>query len=340
MKAGYKMISEVYNQSQFLTVKAAYLYYIKGIPQSKIARKLNISVPTVSRLLNKAREDKIIEFVIKDPYLECIELEQELMNRFGLKEVIIAADPIENKIEEKEENPDSHKKLVALEGARYLQRIIKDEDVLGIAFGRTMYYMIHYLNPCQKVNAQFVTLHGGLNNLSDELDVASLTRRMAMAFGGENKILYTEGFSSNENLTSQIKEEKNVKKTIDRFKNVTISVTGIGSFYPDLKSLLVSYDFLEEEELNHLIDNGVVGDMALRFFDVDGNECNTDFKDRTISIDFESYKNIPLKIVMVSGVNKTQTVMSALKGKLIDVLITNYSLGKSILESTYFDSDV
>jgi DNA-binding transcriptional regulator LsrR (DeoR family) len=327
------MISEVYNQSQFLTVKAAYLYYMKNMPQSKIAKKLNISVPTVSRLLNKAREDKIIEFVINDPYLECIELEQDLMNRFGLKEVIIAADPVENKIEEKEDAPDNHKKLVALEGARYLQRIIKDEDILGIAFGRTMYYMIHYLNPCQKVNAQFVTLHGSLNSLSDELDVASLARRMAMAFGGENKVLYAEGFSSNENLTKQLKEEKNVKKIIDRFKKVTISITGIGSFYPDLKSLLVSYDFLEEEELDHLTEKGVVGDMALRFFDSEGNECDTDFKNRTIAIDFESYKKIPLKIVMVSGVHKTQTVISALKGNLIDVLITNYSLGKSILNN-------
>lgn len=60
---------------------------------------------------------------------------------------------------------------VALEGARYLQRIITSKDVLGIAWGGTMYYLIHYLNPCQRADTIFVTLHGSLTCCDYELDV-------------------------------------------------------------------------------------------------------------------------------------------------------------------------
>ena len=72
------MESEVYNQSTFIILKAAYLYYIKDIPQNEIAEMLNISITTVSRLIKKAKEEKIVEFVIRDPYIDCIRLEEEL----------------------------------------------------------------------------------------------------------------------------------------------------------------------------------------------------------------------------------------------------------------------
>lgn len=165
------MVLRDYNQSTSIILKAAYLYYMKSLSQNEIADKLQVSITTVSRLIKKAKDEKIIEFVIKDPYIECIHLEEELKETFGLKDVIIAPDPTSNPIENAEFKIENRKKLVALEGARYLQRIIKKDDVLGISWGSTMYYLINYLNPCQKVDAKFVTLHGSISCCENELDV-------------------------------------------------------------------------------------------------------------------------------------------------------------------------
>ena len=41
--------------------------------------------------------------------------------------------------------------------------------------------MINYLNPSQKVNAKFVTLHGSIACCENELDVRTLVSRMARA---------------------------------------------------------------------------------------------------------------------------------------------------------------
>ena len=51
--------------------------------------------------------------------------------------------------------PEMVKNLVALEGARYLQRVIKENDVLGVTWGSTVYQMINYLNPAQKCEYYF-----------------------------------------------------------------------------------------------------------------------------------------------------------------------------------------
>lgn len=325
--------SEVYNPSTFLTVKAAYLYYMKSFSQNQIAEHLNISISTVSRLLNKAREEKIIEFVIKDPFLKCIELESQLKEKFLLQDVIVAPNPIEVEMDEDyKHDVDSEKQLVALEGARYLQRIIKDEDVLGIAFGKTMYHMIHYLNPCQKVRAQFVTLHGSISFLEHDLDVIPLSRRMAMAFGGENKFIHAEGLMSNKNLVEELLKEKNTKNIFELFDRITIAIVGIGSFYPIVESKLSNVEYMTNKELRSLQEQEVVADIGLRFFNKNGEECDTELRDRTIAITSKQFKRIPRKIAMVSGVHKTQSVLSVLKGGLIDVLIVNYELGQSLLE--------
>lgn len=326
------MKPEVYNQSRSIIIKVAYLYFLKDLSQSEIADMLSISVPTVSRIIKQAKEDRIVEFVIRDPYMECIELEQELKNTLRLKDVVIAPNPIISNVEGiKGNSRENIKKLVALEGARYVQRIIKEDDVLGITFGGTVYNMIHLLNPCQKVDAAFVTLHGSISGLDNELDVRTLVSRMAMAFGGRKYYLLAEGIMSARNTAESLMREKGIQKVFNIFDKVTIAINGMGSLYPEFDSKLCTSDYLTPEDLEELKNHDVVGDIALRFFNSRGMECDTSLKDRTISIGLEKFKTIKTKITIASGDIKAYTVFSAIRGGLIDVLITDYSLGKAIL---------
>ena len=323
------MATDMYNQSVFLVLKTAYLYYIQNKSQNEIASQLNISITTVSRLLKKAKEEKIVEFVIRDPYVECIRLEEKLKDTFGLKDVVIA--PAASLDVEDEDYEENVKKLVALEGARYLQRIIKKGDVLGVTWGSTVYQMINYLNPAQKVKADFVTLHGSIASCDSELDVRTLVTRIAKAFSGVNYVFLAEALMSSKQAADIIKQEKNASKIEQKFKEINISVSGTGSLYPKIRSILAGPDFMSPEDLADLQREGVVGDIALRFFDKDGKQCKTSLVDRTISIDFDQFKKIETKITMASGVHKAYTVLSALKGGLIDVLIVDYNLGTEIL---------
>ena len=321
----------MYDQSTFLILKAAYAYYIDGKAQSEIAQDLGISVTTVSRLLKKAKDDHIIEFVIRDSYIECLRLGKELKEQFNLKDVIIA--PTGNLSDVQTPGEKSYaQRMVALEAARYIQRIIKKDDVLGVTWGSTVYEMINYLNPAQKIDATFVTLHGSLASCIDEWDVRTLVMRLAKAFSGKNYMLLSGALMSSEKLASLQKQERDMAYIYNLYKRVNIAINGIGSFYPELDSILALPTFLPEENLQELLDEGVVGDIALRFFNKNGKECNTSLKNRTISIEFNQFKKIPLKITLASGIQKAHTVFYALKGHLIDVLIVDEMLAKKILE--------
>jgi deoxyribonucleoside regulator len=206
------MKGEVYNQSTWIALKAASYYYEHNLSLKEIARLLNVSEATVSRLIRRARKEQIVEFVIRDPYKQCLDLEHRLQDGFGLKAVIVTAPAAR-------QDPEEDKKQVALEGARYLQRIITAHDVLGIAWGGTMYYLVHYLNPCQRTDTIFVTLHGSLSCCDYELDVHNLVSRMSMALGGNYYSLSAAGrFDEVESLQA-IRHEPNVKQVFSLLIN-------------------------------------------------------------------------------------------------------------------------
>lgn len=326
------MKTNKYDQSTFLVLKTAYLYYICEKPQGEIAEELGISVTTVSRLLKKAKEEKIIEFVIRDPLVKCVEMEKKLKEKLNVKQVIIApAVNLEDDNDIKEE-PENVKKLVALEAARYLQRTIKSGDVVGFTWGSTVYQMINYLNPAQKVEAEFVSLHGSLANSVPEWDVRILVDRIAKAFSGRKHTLLTHTLMRSRETVELLKKEKNIADVYQVFDRVNIAVNGIGVFYPKTTTVLARPDYLPPEDLKELYEKGVVGDIAIRFFDRNGKECDTSLKERTISIDFEMFRGIPEKITLASGEEKAFAVFSAIKGGLIDTLILDSNLGARLME--------
>lgn len=318
------MQGEVFNQSTWVVLKAADLYYKQNKSQKEISEILQVSTSTVSRLLKRAAKENIVSFVIQEPYAECLELKKKLQAKYGLKGVVVAP-PINNP-----EDEEAVKQSVALEGARYIQRIITPEDILGIAWGGTMYHLIQYLNPCRRTEASFITLHGSLACFDFELDVRTLVSRIAMAFGGKHHSLISEGLMASKEAIQMLMQEENIQRVFSLFNKITISVSGIGSFYPEATSPLAQRQYLKPHEFEELQKQGVYGDLMLRFFNKDGEECDSSLKDRTLAISLENYRHIPCKVVVASGVHKAHTIKAALKGKLIDVLIVDYHLAQAI----------
>ncbi len=308
-----------YEQSLNLIVKAAHLHYIRSLSQSEIAKQLDISVPTVSRLIKKAKQYGIIKFVIPENYKSCIELEEFLRESLSVRDVVVCparADSVNIKND------------VALEGARYLQRLISEDDTLGIAWGRTIRLLINYLNPCLKKNVPFITLHGSITESDADLDPCTLSNRVAMSFGGGKYTLYSEGLLSDCNVLETRKQEVQVKKVLDYFKKCTISVSGAGSFYPLLDSPIPK--MLTQEQIDELISLDVYGDLMLHFIDKDGRECDSSLKNSHLGIDLDTYKKIPTKIIVAAGAFKARTISAFVKGGYVDVLIIDQTLAEEL----------
>ena len=77
---------------------------------------------------------------------------------------------------------------------------------------------------------------------------------------------------------------------------------------------------------------GAVGDVMLRFFDENGNgEPFKEFNDRVMAISEENLAHIDTRIAIAVGEEKAKAILGALRGKRINVLITDISCVNKML---------
>ena len=79
------------NTKEDLLIRTAELYYHQGLSQNTIAEILCTSRPTVSRMLDEARETGIVEIIIHSPVKKNAALSKSLRTALNLKDAIVIA---------------------------------------------------------------------------------------------------------------------------------------------------------------------------------------------------------------------------------------------------------
>ena len=142
--------------------------------QQEISETLQISRPSVARMIKSGRSSGIVKIEIKNPdNLVFANMERELEKKFDLEEVVIAA----------ASNIDSETNIVnedlAKELGRFLTRIAEDREYIGVTMGMTLRNLTHAkLNNIEKLKCTFVPIVGGIGE--SRYDIHS--NYIAMAF--------------------------------------------------------------------------------------------------------------------------------------------------------------
>lgn len=91
-------------------------------------------------------------------------------------------------------------------------------------------------------------------------------------------------------------------------------------FWYVLKYIFLFFNCLLDG-VQFISNDEAIGDIFYNFIDKDGKKIGCEWNERTMSISFEEYKQIPLKIAVAGGVEKVEAINATLKNKLVDVLI-------------------
>ena len=120
-----------------LIVKVAQLYYEQEMTQAQIARELGIYRTTISRLLKRGREQGIVTIAINYDYNENLWLEQQLKQKFALKEAVVAS--CESSQEEDQLS------TIGQHGAQLVDRLLEPGDIIGFSWGRAVRALVETL---------------------------------------------------------------------------------------------------------------------------------------------------------------------------------------------------
>ncbi|MCJ8012411.1 sugar-binding transcriptional regulator [Paenibacillus sp. KQZ6P-2] len=307
-------------EKQRLSIEAARLYYQSDFSQQDIAARLGVSRPTVSRLLQFAKEQGYVRIDIVDPNEDLNVLSQKLKNKYGLDTVQVCYSPL-NTYEE-------IKKHITKQTADYLHETIQDKDIIGVTWGTTMYAVAQQLQHKNVKGVEVVQLKGGVSHSHVNTYAAETVNLFAEAYQTVARYLPLPVIFDSIDLKRIVEEDRHINRIIDLGKQANIAIFTVGTVKED--ALLFRLGYFNEKEQKLLKKNGA-GDICSRFFDKDGNICSEEINNRTVGIDLYELRKKEKSILVAGGQRKVEAIHAALAGKYANILVTDQFTAQALL---------
>ncbi|HLR96769.1 MAG TPA: sugar-binding domain-containing protein [Jiangellaceae bacterium] len=299
-----------------LMYEAASLYYLEDATQADIARRLDMSRPTVSRLLSEARRTGVVHIEIRQPPSpDDDELAARAAEVSGLAWVYLS--------------PGTATGLMGAALAPALSEAITDAslqpgDVLLVSSGRTVYEAAQATLP-QLPGVVLAPTVGGQDEPEAWYQTNEITRAVAAKVGGRPTFLYAPALPGPD-LHQLLLDEPSIRRVVELWEQASCVILGVGA--PPLHRQSIP-QFVPIDALSL---GDAVGDVCSRFFDRDGNPVEFPGSDRLIATGLDVLQRIPYGIAVAAGVEKAPALLAGARAGYFNRLVTDSTTARSLVE--------
>ena len=305
--------------SKKILTKIAGLYYLEELTQQEIADKLNISRTRVSRYLDRAKKNGIVEIKINSLKEYFSSLEYEIEDRFKIKECIVVP-----AFEKKEKTL----KMMGDALNDLFERVLEDGSYLGIGWGSSLKEVADHIHVRGKSGIKVVPIIGGLGKTGTGFHTNSVAKNIADRLKSISYMINSPAILDSRQIREIVENDSNTLEIFKLSEKIDTALVGLGDIGPD--STLFKAGCFTMEELEYLEGLGVVGDINLIFINKNGEHVPNRIDERIVRISPERLKKVKNVIGVAFGKRKTRVILGALRGKFINMLITDEETAKNI----------
>jgi DNA-binding transcriptional regulator LsrR (DeoR family) len=307
-------------------VRIARMYYYQDMTTEAIAREMNVSRSTISRLLSFAKQEGLVGIRIVDPNEHPHTLEKKITDKFKIKRVHVVPVPaIAGEGEWLER--------VAQYTANYLNTIFGSNMILGIAWGTTLSAVSRHLLPKTTHDAQIVQLNGAGNTQTMGIEYASeIIMRFAQNYQAAAHLFPVPTFFDYAETKKALWEEGSIRRILNLQQHIDLLLYSIGAVNAGIPSHVYSSGYLETKDYLELEREGMVGDIATVFFRQDGSFNNIAINNRASGPDLGLFQQ-KYGLCVVSGLAKVKGLYAALRGGLMKELIVDEPTARQMVDS-------
>lgn len=313
----------IINNRQNQLVQIATLYYEEGLTQTTIAKKLNLSRPTVASMLKEAREEGIVKITIQHTDSNNYVLQDKIAKKYHLKSVLISS---------KRGNSQSTRSEIGSLCATLIERRLPDINSLGIGWGTTMYEFVQAAKYTSQPHLSIVPLIGGIGLLDVSYHSNHLAFTLAQKYNCQVNYFYAPAIADTLEMKHSLENSELIKQICEKGKNVDWAVVAVGN--PLLSSTYRQLQLMNPTIEREIQNSAAIGDVLASFYDINGNSVHSSLSDRMIGISLEDLEKIKNVVVIAAGKEKQVSVKALLQKKLIDYLIIDPEIAE------YLDEDV
>jgi DNA-binding transcriptional regulator LsrR (DeoR family) len=304
-----------------LLATVARRHYLDGRSKVEIAEEFGFSRFTVARLIDAAHESGIVHIEICHVDGIDVDLSARLKEKFQLQHAVVVDTP--------RDDPADLRQHLGRAAAELLAEVITPQDVLGLAWARSVSAMASALPRLPGVPV--VQLTGALSFQLGDSSSIDLVRDVARASGGPAYVFYAPFIVRDAATARALREQPEVARAFTQLPRVTKAVAGVGLWGPGESTL---YDAAEERDRKTLRRLGVCADISGVFLSADGEPVKVDLAERMIGIDAEQMRAIPEVIVIAFGMAKAPAMRAALRSGLVGGVVTHSALAQALLDVT------
>ncbi|NDL63903.1 transcriptional regulator LsrR [Acerihabitans arboris] len=300
---------------QELLARIAWFYYHDGMTQGEIGEQLGLTRLKVSRLLEKGRQSGVIRVQINSRYEGCLELENQLLERFDLRHARVLPALPQRDMSQR----------IGIGAAQEIMKQLQPQQLLAVGFGETAMSTLQHLSGfITSQQIRLVTLSGGVGPYMTgigQLDAACSV-----------SIIPAPLRASSESVAGIFRRERSVQDVMLTACAADLAVVGIGSLSQKREATIMRSGYISEGEQLLFGRKGAVGDILGYFMQRNGELTESmPIHQELIGVSLRDLDNIPQVIGVAGGVEKAEAILAALAGKHINALVTEESTVRAML---------
>ena len=221
------------------------------------------------------------------------------------------------------------KKRLGMATVKYLEPLIRSEQILAVSWGSTMREVARSFNK-KRVNGMVVVqLNGGVSKAEYDTHASEIAQRIGEKLWATPFLLPLPAIVDNAELKNAIIKDRNISRTLEYALNASIAVYTIGLF--NHESVLVQADYFDRDEVEDLLDKEAVADICSRIITREGRICSPDLDKRTIGIELDDLRKKEFSIAVAGGKEKLPAVLAGIRSGVFNILITDEYIASHLL---------
>ncbi|ROV60000.1 sugar-binding transcriptional regulator [Vibrio ponticus] len=294
---------------------ATWLYYQEGLSQTEVAKLMGISRVTVVKYLQTAREKGLVQISLDLNTFSSIETSLLIKDKFSLDRVIIVPD---GEYAHQREESKLMRERLARAGGMYLNQVVEDGDVLGVAWGRTIHQMSNVMTP---KSCKGVTVMQMLGSMPAQPDFTTIeaSSQLANKLSGKVISLHVPAVVSSSRLAVELQAEPIIRANFDALTRCNKALFVVGNALEE--NPLIRVGVLSKQEMQHYRELGAVGVICGRFYDKLGQPVVAEIDLRILGISLAQLRQVEKRIFLAGGERNYDATLGAILGGYVSDLI-------------------
>jgi len=291
-------------------------FYLEDASKTELADEFSISRFRVARLLQQARELGVVTIQIHDLDEPRDDLSADLAAHLGLDDCVVVTAG---------ESGDDNRRRLARAAAPRIARAIREGDVLGLTWGRTLVAIGEELPALPP--STVIQLTGTVGNDLRQSPV-EVIRRISGRSSVDAVAVFAPLFAASEEAAATFRSDPSIEAALRRYSELSLAVVAVGSWDPPITQL---GPLLREDERAELEREGAVAEVAGIFFREDGSVIETSLSRRRVSVSADELRRTPRVMAVAGSAEKAAAIAAVSRSGIVRSLVTDDRCAAALL---------